>query len=119
MNADIELEDYPDREINHNTIEDATLDQIFDVLCLIKGENPESHYDLIDATPRAFKTSEKFYGVHENTIRDACTRRLQLNISQFRALVKKWVNGDSSGIKAVLKSHTPEHYHSEIDRFFA
>jgi hypothetical protein len=119
MNADIELADYPDREINHNLLEDATLDQIFDVLNLIRGENPESHYDLIDATPRAFKTSEKFYNVHENTIRDACTRRLQLNISEFRELVKKWLNGDSSGIKAVLKSHTPGHYHTEIDRFFA
>ena len=119
MNADIELEDYPDREINHNLLEDATLDQIFDVLSVIRGENPESHYDLIDATPRAFKTSEKFYNVHENTIRDACTRRLQLNISEFRELVKKWLNGDSSGLKAILKSHTPEHYHAEIDRFFA
>ena len=119
MNADIELEDYPDREINHNTIEDATLDQIFDVLCLIRGENPESHYDLIDATPRAFKTSGKFYNVHESTIRDACTRRLQLNINEFRELVQKWLNNDSSGLKAILKSHTPEQYHSEIDSFFA
>ena len=32
MNADIELEDYPDREINHNKIEDSTLDKIYDVL---------------------------------------------------------------------------------------
>ena len=119
MNADIELADYPDREINHNLLEDATLDQIFDVLNLIRGEGPESHYDLIDASQRAFITSVKFYSVHRNTIADACTRRLQLNISEFRELVKKWLNGDSSGIKAVLKSHTPEHYHSEIDRFFA
>jgi hypothetical protein len=54
-----------------------------------------------------------------NTIADACTRRLQLKTSGFYELVDKWLNGDFSGIKAVLKSHTPEYYHSEIDRFFA
>jgi hypothetical protein len=84
-----------------------------------RGEAPESHYDLLDATSRAFKTSENFYTVHQNTIRDACTRRLQLNIDEFRELVKKWLNGDPSGLKAVLKSHTPEHYHSEINAFFS
>jgi hypothetical protein len=118
MNADIELEDYPDREINRNLLEATTLDQIFDTLDLIRGEAPGSHYDLIDATARAFKTSENFYNVHRNTIRDACTRRLQLNVGEFRELVRKWLNGDPSGLKAILKSHTPEHYHSEIDRFF-
>jgi hypothetical protein len=119
MNADIELKDYPDREINRNLLEATTLDQIFDTLDLIRGEGPISHYDLIDATARAFKTSENFYTVHQNTIRDACTRRLQLNIGEFRELVKKWLNGDPSGLKAVLKNHTPEHYHSEITAFFS
>ena len=119
MNADIEMEDYPDKEINQNMLEEATLDQIFDVLNLINGESPESRYDLIDAARRAFKTSEKFYGVHQNTIRDACTRRLQLKISGFYELVENWLKGDFSRIKEILNRHTPEYYHSEIDRFFA
>ena len=86
---------------------------------IIESEKCLKYQNNINAARRAFKTSEKFYGVHENTIRDACTRRLQLNIDEFRELVKKWLNADPSGLKRVLKSHTPEHYHSEIDRFFA
>ena len=61
MNADIEMEGNEDREINCNMLEETTLDQIFDVLNLIRGEDPESYYDLIDTVPRAFKTKEKFY----------------------------------------------------------
>jgi hypothetical protein len=118
MNANIEIEENPNIEINLNMLEDITLDQIFDVLNLIRGEAPESQPSIAEAARRAFLTSSKFYGVHRNTIADACTRRLQLKLAGFLELVQKWLNGDSSGPKAVLKSHTPEHYQSEIDRFF-
>ncbi len=86
---------------------------------IIESEKCLKYQNNINAARRAFKTSEKFYGVHRNTIREACTRRLQLNIVEFRELVQKWLNGDSSGLKEIFKSHTLEYYHLEIDRFFA
>jgi len=100
-------------------LENTTLDQIFDVLSLIRGESPESRYGLIDASNRAFLTTAKFYDIHRNTIADACTRRLQLDIEEFRRLVSKWLSGDPLELMKVLKGHTSEHYHAEIDSFFA
>ena len=57
--------------------------------------------------------------IHRNTIADACTRRLQLDgRDDFLDLVDKWLKGDPEPIKRILKLHTPDSIHYDIEYFF-
>jgi hypothetical protein len=41
----------------------------------------------------------------EKSIHDACTRRLNLTVGEFDALVKSWLSGEPEGLQALLRRH--------------
>lgn len=53
--------------------------------------------DIEEMTRRAFKKSAEKYGLTESTVRDKCTRQMDINTAEFYQLVK-----DSIGKKDLL-----------------
>jgi hypothetical protein len=52
----------------------------------------------------AFKSVAKQHGVHESTVRDKCTRQLNINTNQFRKLIQ-----DKNRLTAFLREKYPQH----------
>jgi len=67
----------------------------------------------------AIRQIAKAYNVRYQTIGDGCRRRLGLqDISEFRKLVKGWIDGDGKDLIDVLKKHSYQQGHTFIDDFF-
>ena len=101
-----------------NKLEKKTLEQILDLLNRIRWYGPKSLQDLTDAYRIMKKAVAKDFEVTENTIHCACTRRLQLDYSNFLSLVHEWLNGNPRLLIEVLKVHTYEFHHVHIHKFF-
>ena len=128
MNGDIGIEDYLNLEIpsgNHfepetNHLELDTLKQVFQVLESINLSGPRNRGEIRSACSNAAKMTAKSHGIERNTVADIWIRRLGLEkkTEGFIDLVEKWLNGDDSELKRVLKSHTHYGLHGLIDAFF-
>lgn len=53
---------------------------------------------------KAFKNVAKQHGVHESTVRDKCTRQLNINTEQFKELIQ-----DKNRLRTFLKEKYPQH----------
>ena len=64
----------------------------------------------------AVEKTRRHFGVTYQTIGDLCRRRLNLqDIDDFYRLLGGWVGGDPMPLAQLLKEHTPQSYHKEID----
>jgi hypothetical protein len=121
MNGDIGIEDslYLDvRGCNHLELE--TLEQAFQVLESIRWSGAKNRAEIRSACSAGAKMTADSYGIERNTVADIWIRRLGLEkkTEGFLDLVEEWMNGDTSGLKRVLKSHTHPSMHALIDGFF-
>jgi hypothetical protein len=101
-------------------LEFETLKQIFQALESIKWSGARNRAEIRNACSAAAKIVAKSHGIERNTVADIWVRRLGLEkkTEGFIDLVEEWLNGDASGLKRALKSHTHESLHGLIDAFF-
>jgi hypothetical protein len=122
MNGDIGIEDYLYSDVQGcNQLELETLKQVFQVLESIDWSGAKNREEIRSACNNAAKLTAKSLGIKRNTVADIWVRRLGLpkKTEGFLDLVEDWLtNGDDSGLKGILKSHTPYSMHQLIDGFF-
>jgi hypothetical protein len=99
-------------------LDPKSLRQVLEVL-----RDARSYYSGGDSLERgiqmAIRQIAKAYNVRYQTIGDGCRRRLGLqDISEFRKLVKDWIDGDGRGLIDVLKRHTNQGNLKIIEGFF-
>ncbi len=121
MNGDYSIEEnlYDDLP-ECNKLEPNTLKQAFDVLNSIWWSGARTRPEIRNACCTGAKMAAKSDGKDRNTVSDIWRRRLGLEkkTEGFIDLVEKWLNGDASGLKQALKSHTHRSLHGLIDKFF-
>jgi hypothetical protein len=121
MNGSIELDDamYENLPVQ-NRIEGTTLNQLMDVLTMIKTSGPRNAEETKNATASASALIAKAYEVEKNTISDIWVRRLDLpgQTRGFNELVFEWLSGKPDRLRQVIKAHVEETLRSKVDKFF-
>ncbi|MEN8261875.1 MAG: hypothetical protein ABFR82_00215 [Nitrospirota bacterium] len=96
----------------------GTLDQIMKVISVAA-----QRYSLGDGIDRSYQ-----YGVSRvsqecavayQTIGDACARRLDLDVGEFKTMLKASLEGDTNELCNKLLSKTSSFYHDRINDFFS
>ena len=121
MNGNIELEDaLYERLPSKNRIEETTLNQLLDVLTIIKTSGPRDIDETRRTTAHASSLIAKAYGIEKNTIFDIWVRRLNLpgQTREFNELVFEWLTGRSDRLRQVIKAHVCESLRLAVDEFF-
>lgn len=95
-----------------------SVDQLLYVLRLFR-ERYETGQPLRKAYRQAVRQAADHYGVAYQTLGDLCRRRLNLaRISEFYALLQRWVDDDAGPLAACLAAASAVSAHEDIDVFF-
>jgi hypothetical protein len=122
MNGNIELEDALYEKLpTQNQIEETTLNQLLDVLTMIKTSGPRSFDETRSATASSSALIARAYGVEKQTICDIWVRRLDLpsQTKEFNELVFEWLSGKPDKLCQVIKIHIDVRLHPKINEFFS
>jgi len=121
MNGSIELDDALYENLpTQNQIEETTLNQLLDVLTMIKTSGPRSFEETRSATASSSALIARAYGIEKQTICDIWVRRLDLpgQTRGFNELVFEWLSGKPDRLRQVIKAHVGEILRSKVNIFF-